>query len=34
MTSYTLDAEHLPAATGLGGSAPLAADVPAEDTNL
>lgn len=34
MTSYTLDAVRAPVASGLGGSAPLAAGVPAEDTNV
>jgi 4,5-DOPA dioxygenase extradiol len=33
MTSYTLDAGRTPADSGLGGSAPLAAGVPAESTN-
>ena len=34
MTSYTLDATRQPVDTNLRGSAPLAAGVPAEDTNL
>jgi 4,5-DOPA dioxygenase extradiol len=34
MTSYTLDAVRPSLETGLGGSAPLAADVRAEDTNI
>ncbi|MFL6591243.1 MAG: 4,5-DOPA dioxygenase extradiol [Luteimonas sp.] len=34
MTSYTLDAARTPAVSGLGGSAPLAADAPAESTNI
>jgi 4,5-DOPA dioxygenase extradiol len=33
MASYTLDAARAPVDTGLGGSAPMAADVPAENTN-
>ena len=34
MTSYTLDAARPSVESGLGGSAPLAAGVPAEDTNV
>ena len=34
MTSYTLDATRAPVESGLGGSAPLAVGVPAEDTNV
>jgi 4,5-DOPA dioxygenase extradiol len=34
MTSYTLDAARAPVESGLGGSAPLAVGVPAEDTNV
>jgi 4,5-DOPA dioxygenase extradiol len=34
MTSYMLDAGAPPADTGLSGSAPLAADVPADSTNV
>ena len=33
MASYTLDAGRPPVDTGLGGSAPLAVGVPAENTN-
>jgi 4,5-DOPA dioxygenase extradiol len=34
MASYTLDAGPQPVATSLGGSAPLAVDVPAESANI